>query len=145
MSIEFGRISMKFVSLLSRTLVPAFLLSVLLSANAHAIGYWGTYSSTMWDTPYQYFTDEDWRIAEDALQNTLNTAKDEETRTWSNPKTKNSGEYTVLKTVARKGQQCREVKMIAAANGLRKVSGVAFCPADEGGWVAIPGHTRKKY
>lgn len=136
---------MKLVSLLSRVLAPALLLSALMNSNAHAIGYWGTYSSTMWDTPYQYFTDEDWRIAEDALQNTLNNAKDGEPRAWSNPKTKTSGEYTVLKTVARKGQQCREVKMIAVAKDLRRVSGIAFCPADGGGWVAIPGHTRKKY
>jgi hypothetical protein len=136
---------MKLVSLLARTLAPALLLSALLSGHAHAIGYWGTYSSTMWDTPYQYFNDEDWRIAEDALQDTLNHAKDGEPRAWSNPKTKTSGEYTVLKTVARKGQQCREVKMIAAAKDIRRVSGIAFCPADGGGWVAIPGHTRKKY
>ncbi len=136
---------MKLVFLLARTLAPALLLSALLSGHAHAIGYWGTYSATMWDTPYQYFTDEDWRIAEDALQDTLDHAKDGEPRAWSNPKTKTSGEYTVLKTVARKGQQCREVKMIAAAKDIRRVSGIAFCPADGGGWVAIPGHTRKKY
>lgn len=136
---------MKSVSFFSRTLAPALLLSALVSGNAEAIGYWGTYSSTMWDTPYQYFTDEDWKIAEDALQDTLNNAKDEEPRAWSNPKSKNSGEYTVLKTVSRNGQQCREVKMIAEAKALRRVSGIAFCPAEEGGWVAIPGHTRKKY
>ncbi|MEY4684240.1 MAG: hypothetical protein RLZ25_699 [Pseudomonadota bacterium] len=136
---------MKLVSLLAKTLAPALLLSVFLSGNAQAIGYWGTYSSTMWDTPYQYFTDEDWKIAEDALQNTLNSAKDDEPRAWSNPKSKTSGEYTVLKTVERNGQQCREVKMIAAAKGLRRVSGIAFCPAEGGGWVAIPGHAHKKF
>ena len=136
---------MKPMTLLTQRLLPALFLSMLLAGNAQAIGYWGTYSSTMYGTPYQYFTDEDWKIAEDALQDTLNTAKDEEPRAWSNPKSKTSGEYTVLKTVARQGQQCREVKLIAEAKGLRRVSGVAFCPAEGGGWTAIPGHTRRKF
>lgn len=136
---------MKLTTLLAKTLLPALLLSIFFNGNAHAIGYWGTYSSTMYDTPYQYFTDEDWKIAEDALQDTLNNGKDGENRPWSNPKTKTSGEYTVLKTVSRQGQQCREVKLVAAAKDRRKVSGIAFCPAEGGGWAAIPGHTRKKY
>jgi hypothetical protein len=129
---------------LSTILAPALLVSLLISGNAHALGYWGTYSATMWDTPYEYFTDEDWRIAEDSLQDTLNNAKDKETRNWKNPKSEASGSFTVLKTVARKGQQCREIKLVALVKDIRRVSGIAFCPADGGGWAAIPGKTRKK-
>ncbi len=135
---------MSIMPLLFRKIAPALAISTLLSGNVHALGYWGTYSATMWDTPYEYFSDEDWRIAEDTLQATLNTAKDDEIRTWSNPKTKSSGEFVVLKTIERLGQQCREVKLVAEAHGIRRVSGIAFCPAEEGGWVAIPGHYRKK-
>ena len=129
---------------LSTILAPALLVTLLISGNAHALGYWGTYSATMWDTPYEYFTDEDWRIAEDSLQDTLNNAKDKETRNWKNPKSEASGSFTVLKTVPRKGQQCREIKLVALVKDMRRVSGIAFCPADGGGWVAIPGKTRKK-
>lgn len=136
---------MNLMTRISRILTPALIISAMLSGNAFALGYWGTYESSMWDTPYEYFTDEDWRIAEDTLQATLNSAKDDEVRSWTNPKSKNSGEFVVLKTMERKGQQCREVKLVAEAHGIRRVSGIAFCPADEGGWVAIPGHARKKF
>jgi hypothetical protein len=129
----------------TRRIAPALLITGLFSGNVHALGYWGTYSSTMWDTPYEFFTDEDWRIAEDSLQDALNNAKDKESRNWKNPKTPASGTFTILKTVPRKGQQCREVKLVAKYKDINRITGIAFCPADGGGWVAIPGKNRKKF
>lgn len=126
-------------------LLSTTLILLAFAGNAHAIGNWGTYTATMWDTPSHYFTDEDWGLFDAALTDVLDHAKDGESRTWSNPKTKANGEFVILKTVPRKDQLCREVKIAAEANAIRRVTGIAFCPGDEGGWVAIPGHNRKKF
>lgn len=131
-------------SSLCTRILPLLVISSI-SFNVFAIGNWGTYTATMWDTPSHYFTDEDWNLFDQSLEDTLNHAKDGETKSWSNPKTKANGEFVVLKSVIRQGQTCREVKIAAEAHAIRRVTGIAFCPADEGGWIAIPGHNRKKF
>lgn len=126
-----------------KTFLFSLLLGLTLSHNAKAVGYWGTYSSTLWNTPSEYFTDEDWAFFEGTLRKTLDTAKDSEVVAWANPKSKTSGDFTVLKTVMRGERKCREVKITAQARELRRVTGIAFCQLDDGTWEAIPGHNAK--
>jgi surface antigen len=114
-----------------------------LSPSAHALGYWGTYSSTMWNTPSEYFTPQDWEQFEGTLRKTLDAAPDGQANAWSNSASKASGEFTILKSVRKNDQDCREVKITASAGGLRRVTGVAFCKEDDGTWTAIPGKGRK--
>ncbi len=123
---------------------PAALLAVsLISPPAAAVGYFGTYTATLWNTPAENFTDDDWRLFEDTLKRTLDAAPDGQTQTWANPASKASGEFTVLKSLQRQGQNCREVKIASEAAGRRRVTGVAFCKEDDGSWKAIPGKQRK--
>ncbi len=119
------------------------LLLPALPQTAHALSYFGTYSSTLWDTPSQYFTDADWKLFDDTLQKTLDTAPDGEANAWSNPASKASGDFTVLKSVKRNGQDCREVKIVATAGGYRRITGIAFCKEDDGSWKAVPGRNHK--
>ncbi|GAB6047971.1 hypothetical protein JCM19379_17980 [Methyloparacoccus murrellii] len=129
---------------LARKLALCLLLtSPVLPHPAHAIAYWGTYGATLWNTPSGNFTNEDWQLFESALQKTLDTAPDGQPIAWSNPATKASGEFTVLKTVKRGDRDCRQVKVIGMARGLRRVTGIAFCHEDDGSWKAVSGKGRQ--
>ena len=136
---------------MSQSIPPmrAFLFSLSLaglslSQSAHALGYWGTYSATLWNTPSEYFTPQDWELFEATLRKTLDTAPDGQANAWSNPASKASGEFTVLKSLQKNDQDCREVKITASAGGLRRVTGIAFCKEDDATWKATPGKGRKK-
>lgn len=131
----------------STRITPILLASCLLMSvvmpRAEAIGFFGTYTATLWNTPSQYFTDGDWDLFEHALRDVLDHHADGESQAWSNVKSKASGEFTVLKSLEKSGQPCREVKIVASAGGMRRVTGVAFCKNDDGSWEAIPGKNRK--
>jgi Surface antigen len=120
------------------------LAGLSLSQSALAIGYWGDYSATLWNTPSEYFTPQDWEMFEGTLRKTLDSAPDGQANAWSNPTSKASGEFTVLKSIQKNDRDCREVKIIASAGGLRRVTGIAFCKEDDNSWKAIPGKGRKK-
>ncbi len=119
------------------------LAALSLNQTAQAVGNWGTYSAILWNTPSEYFTTDDWQLFEETLHNTLDGSADGQAKAWSNPASKASGEFTVLKSVRRSDRDCREVKIIASAGGLRRVTGIAFCREDDGNWMAIPGKGRK--
>lgn len=120
--------------------------SLVGSGPALAIGNWGSsYSEALWDTPWQHFTDEDWKGFNATLDELLNQGKDGDTRTWNNAKTKASAEFTILKSVTRKEVLCKEVKIVAEAAGLRRVTGIAYCPDSDGQWTAIPGRNGKPF
>ena len=121
----------------------ALLLALLMPHPAQAIAYWGTYGATLWNTPSEFFTDQDWKLFEAALNKTLDTAPDGQPVPWQNAASKASGEFTVLKSVKRGEQDCRQVKITSSAGGLRRVTGIAFCREDDGTWKAIPGKNRK--
>jgi hypothetical protein len=135
------------MALLKRASLPlTACLLLATSGDLPAIGNWGSsYSEALWDTPWQHFTEDDWKGFNATLIDTLDHAKDGETRTWSNEKTKASGEFTVLKSVVRRGEQCRELKIVAEASGLRRITGIAYCPDDSGSWNAIPGRNGKPF
>lgn len=130
------RPSMKLIR--SITLL-AGLTGVVLPPLTHAVAYFGTYSATLWNTPAEFFTADDWKLFEDTLRSTLNSQKDGGTTTWSNPATRASGEFTILKSVMKGEQVCREVKIINASHDRRRVTGVAFCKEDDGNWKAVSG------
>ena len=131
-----------------RFMMKAFLLGlslagVSLSQSTHAVGYWGSYSATLWNTPSEYFTPEDWELFEGSLRQTLDSAPDGQARAWSNPASKASGDFTVLKSLKKHERDCREVKITSSAGGLRRVTGIAFCKEDDGSWTAVPGKGHK--
>ncbi len=129
--------------ILNHAAIAGLLASPFLSHTCYAVAHWGTYSSTLWNTPSRYFTDQDWQLFEGTLKRTLDSAPDGQTNTWSNAASKASGEFTVLKSVSRQDQNCRQVKITSQAGGLRRVTGIAFCKEDDGSWKAIPGKGSK--
>lgn len=110
------------------------------TGTAQAIAYYGTYSSTLWNTPAQYFNDDDWKLFDQALKATLDSGEESKPRAWSNPATRASGEMTVLKTVNKGDRTCRELKIVNQANGSSHVSGVAFCRQEDGTWTVVSQH-----
>jgi surface antigen len=89
----------------------------------------------MKDTPYTHFTDEDHKIFNETLNDTLNNGADGESRAWSNPKTKAGGEVKPLKTFERKGTPCRTVYIANKAKGRSASSKYNFCKQASGTWA----------
>ena len=133
----------KLTRILKGAALAGWLTSALIPAPGHAVPIFGTYSATLWNTPSQYFTPADWQLFESTLMRTLDTAPDGQAVNWNNPASKANGEFTVLKSVRRQDQDCRQVKIASAAGGLRRVTGIAFCKEEDGTWKVIPGRNRK--
>ena len=89
----------------------------------------------MKDTPYTHFTDEDHKIFNQTLNDTLNKGADGESREWSNPKSKASGEVKELKTFERKGMPCRTVYIANKAKGRSGNAEYNFCKQASGIWA----------
>lgn len=130
-------------SLYTRLLLVVGLLMSLQVPRAEAIGFFGTYTATLWNTPSQFFTDADWDLFETTLRDVLDHHVDGESKAWTNPKSKASGEFTALKSLVKNGKPCREIKIVASAGGMRRVTGIAFCKNEEGAWEAVPGKSQK--
>jgi hypothetical protein len=129
--------------LVTRFILASGLLMTLQIPRAEAIGFFGTYTATLWNTPSQFFTDDDWDLFEHSLRDVLDHHSDGESQAWTNPKSKASGEFTALKSLVRNGKPCREIKIVASAGGMRRVTGIAFCKNEEGAWEAVPGKNQK--
>jgi surface antigen len=83
--------------------------------------------------PAGYFTEEDNRMFDKALQEALNDRKDGEVESWSNPASGASGKVTVMKTFTREGMSCRNLKVFNSAKG-RTGEGVFDLCKVQGRW-----------
>jgi surface antigen len=125
---------------MKKTTIAAFLLGLLGTAftgPTWALANYGTWSFLR-DTPAEFFTDDDWKVFKEALNGALNNAKDGETRSWENPATGASGEFTILRTVVKKNVDCREVRMTNRAGNRTRTTGQVFCVGDDGIWKLGP-------
>ena len=89
----------------------------------------------MKDSPFAQFTEEDHGIFNETLNDTLSRAAQGETRKWSNPKTRASGEMTPLKSFDRDGRSCRTLSIKNKAKGLTGAAKYNFCKQDTGQWA----------
>ena len=89
----------------------------------------------MKDAPYAHFTEEDHAIFNETLNDTLSNGAEGETRKWSNPKTRASGEMTPLKSFERTGRPCRSLSIKNKAKGLTGSAKYNFCKQDTGKWA----------
>ena len=86
------------------------------------------------DAPYSKFTEEDRKIFDDAVQDTLNKGVDGEASAWSNPATRAGGEIKVLKTLDSAGVSCRKASIANKAKGLSHKGEYKLCKDASGKW-----------
>ena len=83
------------------------------------------------NTPAEYFDDEDLRLFLDAARKTLNEAPDNQPVAWENPKSRNRGEMTVLRSFESKGNACKEVRVRNESRGRKSDNSRTLCKVDE--------------
>ena len=111
-----------------------FLFTVLLGAtcalfvSGAAAQNWVT---LLKNTPAESFDDEDLRLFLDAARKTLNEAPDNQPVTWENPKSRNRGEITVLRSFEWKGRSCKEVRVRNESRGRKSDNRRILCKVDE--------------
>lgn len=111
-----------------------FLVAALLGA---ACGLFATGAAAQnWinllkNTPAEYFDDEDLRLFLDAARKTLGEAPDNQPVSWENPKSRNRGEMTVLKTFQSKGNTCKDVRVRNESRGRKSDNTRTLCKVDE--------------
>ena len=111
--------------LLITTLLAA--ACTLASAGAGAQNWVGLLKNT----PAEFFDDEDLRIFLDTARKVLDEAPDNQPVSWENPKTRNRGEMTVLKSFESKGRPCKEVRVRNEARGRKSDNRNTLCKVDE--------------
>ena len=111
-----------------------FLFTVLLGAtcalfvSGAAAQNWVT---LLKNTPAESFDDEDLRLFLDAARKTLNEAPDNQPVTWENPKSRNRGEMTVLRSFESRGNACKEVRVRNESRGRKSDNRRILCKVDE--------------
>ena len=86
----------------------------------------------------RYFSDEDWRLANGAADEALESRSDGEAVEWHNPKTGNSGRAVALRSLERAGNPCRELAVENRAKGMAGRSVFLFCQQPAGEWKIVP-------
>lgn len=88
----------------------------------------------MSDTPYVHFTKDDKAMFRKAMMQTLDTAKDGETNTWSNPASGAGGEIKALKSYDKGGAKCRTLAIANKAKARSNAGEYNFC-VKSGKWT----------
>lgn len=115
-----------------QTLIRRGLTIAALAAAAQAGA--GDYTF-MTDTPYSYFSKEDHALFDATLEEVLAKGAIGESRSWSNPKSKASGEIKMVKNYERAGVTCRTLFIANKAKGRSASGQYNFCPKESGGWT----------
>ena len=121
---------------LAATIFSATILLVPNICNAIAnIGTW----SFLQGTPAETFNKQDWSIFQNAIFDTLDTAQDNDTKSWENPATKTSGEIKVLRSVNNSAHNCRLLNIATRAKDSSNDMELIFCKQPNGKWkIATP-------
>ena len=83
------------------------------------------------NTPAESFDDEDLRLFLDAAHKTLNEAPDNQPVSWENPKSRNRGEMTVLRSFESKGNACKDVRVRNESRGRKSDNTRTLCKVDD--------------
>jgi hypothetical protein len=90
------------------------------------------------DAPVRFFSEEDWRLFKNAIQDTLGNVPDGETSSWQNRVTGSEGAMKPLKTYHHNGTTCRSLEMLNRAAGRTGQSVFEFCKQADGAWKVAP-------
>ncbi len=86
--------------------------------------------------PLGHLTKADITIARAEIAKALDTGKDGQTFTWTNPETKASGTIKPTKTFTKEGMRCRATEFATSAGGERGASTWNLCSTKDGWKVA---------
>ena len=107
----------------------------LASAVAGIASAWAFNTTFLRDAPLAYFTDKDWTLFKDALDQALNNGADGVATRWNNPSSGSSGEVTPLDTRQVNGMTCRDARIVSSAQGLTAQGQYLLCKAADGEWT----------
>jgi len=95
------------------------------------------------NTPSTLFTDEDNRLFRDTWSKALEAAADNQTLSWTNPKTGHGGDLTTLRSFEWRGYPCKEVQIRNQAQGRKSDETLNSCKID-GAWKLLSAEQLKK-
>jgi surface antigen len=90
------------------------------------------------NTGLEALSDADWEILSETLNAALDTAVDGETRQWSNPKSGNRGEISILGSTSSDDSPCRQVQISTQTTKKREGESLTFCKNPENQWLITP-------
>jgi hypothetical protein len=76
------------------------------------------------NTPISYFTKEDWKLSREAQNTALNKGIKV---SWHNPRTGNHGVFLPSQVISKDGSNCRNLKIMNAANRMQEDAIYRFC------------------
>lgn len=88
------------------------------------------------DTAFAKLQEEDLKIARGVILDALDKGPDDQTQTWTNPKTKATGTVKPSKPFEMKGLQCRKVEFTTSAGGRSGNSRWNICKTAKGWKIA---------
>lgn len=86
------------------------------------------------DMPIAQMNDADLSIMSSAIEETLGSVADGDTREWSNPETGSGGTLRPLSTSEHDGTQCRRLEVSNHARGRSARSVLDYCRQADGSW-----------
>ncbi len=89
-----------------KTTVMTHILAFTLSTSALSANV-----AFLYDTPAQYFSDQDWKILEATSEYALSKLPNGKSATWQNPQTGHSGSLTPLNSIKKNGTLCRNLQI----------------------------------
>lgn len=89
-------------------------------------------------TPASSFSKDDWKLLEQALQQTLNDNENGEARSWTNHRSKSSGVLVPISNEMRQGKPCRQTAItIFNKQGQASNGSYLFCRDGAGDWSRL--------
>lgn len=86
------------------------------------------------DSPAQHFTDEDWRLLQQTVEQALNHSNKGDRLTWKNPKSGNSGSVSNMGPADVDGRRCIRLGIYNETARLSGNSVNRFCRQEDGSW-----------
>lgn len=111
--------------------VGTLLVSLLLLAVQQAYAF-----NLRWleDTPAESFTEADWQLLQQTVEQALNKSTRGERLTWENPASGNSGSVTNIGPADQDGRTCIRLGIHNETERLSGSSVARFCWQDDGSW-----------
>ena len=89
-------------------------------------------------SPANSFTDRDWELMGQTMDEALEKAADGDTRGWNNPQSGAYGTIQPLNTYEARGATCRRTEIYNNASGASGTNRFDFCRQEDGTWKVAP-------